>query len=174
MDFHFSHVYTLGQIIVQVNNLTCLWVDTISVTENEHVNLQKYVNYLVSKFTQNTYLVVIQFSWRALHLWTVTNWIHTPYLWHYFIIIYIMKVIRILALLQHIFVVFLNYGLQTNDRHILDNNLGSHGWLCKLVLLCIMYLSNNMSCFKMFFIIDRYVGAPGHGTYLVGGMNYGY
>ena len=58
LDFHLPHVYILGKIIVQVNYMKCLWVDTISLTGNSHVIMQKYVRYSVNKFTHDTYLGV--------------------------------------------------------------------------------------------------------------------
>ena len=112
LAFHLPRVYILGVVVFQVKNMTCLWVNTIILTENSHAIMQKDVRYLVNKFTHNTSLVVNMFLCRELRFSTLTNWNHPPYLWHNFIIIYLMKVIRMLALLRHIFVLFLNFFLQ--------------------------------------------------------------
>ena len=56
------------KIIVRVNGMTCLWVNTIILTENTHVIMQKYLRYSVNNFTHNTSLVVSQFLWRELRL----------------------------------------------------------------------------------------------------------
>ena len=52
LAFHLPHVYILGKIIVKVNDMTCLWDDTINLNANAHVIIQKYFRYLVNKFTQ--------------------------------------------------------------------------------------------------------------------------
>ena len=52
--------------IVQLNCMTCFWVDTIILTENSDTIMQKYVRYLVNKFTHNIYLVVSPFICREL------------------------------------------------------------------------------------------------------------
>ena len=44
--------------------MTCLRVDTISLTANEHVIIHKYVSYLLNKFAQNISLVISTFIWR--------------------------------------------------------------------------------------------------------------
>ena len=46
------------------------------------------------------------FLWRAFILSTLTNWNHQPYIWHNFILVYQIKVIKILVLLQEIFMLF--------------------------------------------------------------------
>ena len=102
----------LGVVVLQVKNMTCLWGDTIILTENSHAIMQKDVRYSVKKFTHNTSLVVSTFLCREFRFSTLTNWNHPPYLWQNFIIIYPMKVIRMLALLRHIFVLFFNFFLQ--------------------------------------------------------------
>ena len=57
-----SHMFTsLKKIIVQVNNMACLWVDTIYLTANAHMVMQKYVRYLENKFAHNNSLVVSPF-----------------------------------------------------------------------------------------------------------------
>ena len=106
LDFNFPHFYILWKIIVQLNGMKC-WVDTIILNTNEHVIIQKYARYLFKKFTHNTSLVVSQFIWRELHLSTLTNWNHPPYLWHIFILIYLMKFIRIIEQTNatHIFII---------------------------------------------------------------------
>ena len=95
---------SLGRIIVQVNGMKCLWADTISLTVNVKSVMQKYFRYLVKEFTHNPFLVVIPFIWRSLRLITLINWNHQPHLWQNFILIYMVKVLRILELMQHIFV----------------------------------------------------------------------
>ena len=112
LDFHLPHAYILGKIIVQVKDTKYLWFDTISLTTNAHVIMQNYVRYLVNKFTHNTSLFVSPFLWRYLHLSTLTNWNHPPHQREHFIIIYLMKVIRIRALLQQIFGFVLKRFLQ--------------------------------------------------------------
>ena len=37
LAFHLPYDYIFGKIIVQVNNMTCLWFETISLTKNIHV-----------------------------------------------------------------------------------------------------------------------------------------
>ena len=100
------------ETILKVKGMTCLWVDSISLTENAHMIMHKYVRYLVNKFTHNTYLVVSTFIWRGMRLYNLTNWNHPTYLWHDFVIIYLMKMIRVLALLWHILILFFNLFLQ--------------------------------------------------------------
>ena len=92
--------------------MICLWVETISLTENAHMITHKEPRYLLNKLTYNNYLVVSQFIWREFRLSTLTNWNHPPYLWHNFILVYTIKLIRMLALLWHIFVLFFNLFLQ--------------------------------------------------------------
>ena len=41
------------------------------------------------------------------------NWNHQPYLWHNSIPVYLMNIISVLTLLQHIFALFFNLLLQT-------------------------------------------------------------
>ena len=103
---------SLGKIIVQVNGITCLWVDKISFTANAHVIIEKYLRYLLNKFTQNNSLALIPFMWREFSLINLTNWNHPPYLLHNFILTYLMRVIRMLALLRHILVLLFNFFLQ--------------------------------------------------------------
>ena len=68
------HIFTYWEkIIVQVNSMTCLRVDTISLTAYAHVIMQKYDRYLLNTFTNNTSLVVSTFLWRELRLITLTN-----------------------------------------------------------------------------------------------------
>ena len=76
---------------------------------------------------------------------------HPPYLWNNFILVYMRKVIRIIALLWHILVFFFNFFLQKNHISIIDNHVGSHGLLRKTGSLCISYLSNIKSCSIMFY-----------------------
>ena len=102
----------LVKIMVQVKHIKCLWVDTITLTANAHVIMHKEVRYLVKKFTHNTSPVVSPFKWRELHLSTFKNWNHSPYPWKIFILVYLMKVIRMLTLLRHIFIFFFNLFLQ--------------------------------------------------------------
>ena len=45
LNFHLTHVYILGEIIVQVNDMTCLRVGEIILTANAHVIMQKDVRY---------------------------------------------------------------------------------------------------------------------------------
>ena len=66
--FHLPHVYILGKTGVQVNDMPCLWVDTISLTGKEHVIMDKYIRSLVNKLTHNTSLVVSPFIKRDLCL----------------------------------------------------------------------------------------------------------
>ena len=131
--------------------MTCLWVDIICLTENAHMIMQKYVSYLVKKFTRNTSLVVIPFLCSELRLRTLANWNHPPYLWKNPVIIYLMKVISMLALLLQIFVLFFNLFLQKMDIFILYNHMGSHRWLHKAVFLCIKSLSTIMYYFIFFY-----------------------
>ena len=101
------HMFTsLGKIIVQVNRMKYLWFNKISLTKNLHMIIQKYFSYWVDKFTHNTYLIVSPFLWRMLRLGTSTDWNHQPYLWNNLILIYLIKVISIIELLQHIFILF--------------------------------------------------------------------
>ena len=60
----------------------------------------------------NNSLVLSPSIWRELRLNTLTNWKHPPYLWHNFNLIYLMKVVSMIALPWHIFVFFLNLFLQ--------------------------------------------------------------
>ena len=64
IGFFFHMFISLGKIILQVNSITCLWVDTIILTENSHVIMQKDVSYLVKNFAHNNYLVVSPFLLR--------------------------------------------------------------------------------------------------------------
>ena len=134
---------------MQIDDMTCLWVIKISLTANVHMILHKYVN----KFTPNTYLVVSLFQSRDLRLITLTNWNYPTYLWQNFILIYLMKVIRMLSLLQQIFVLFFSFSYKTNDISILDNHVESHGWFRKVVLFWISYLSTIISCVQFYIII---------------------
>ena len=86
----FLYFYILGKIIVQVNNMTCLWVDTLILTVDKGMIIQKYVRYLVSNFTNNNYLGISTFLWKEFYLSNLTNWNHPPYLWRHLIIIYLM------------------------------------------------------------------------------------
>ena len=88
-----------------------------------------------------------------------------------FIIIHLITVIRMIALLQHIFTLFFNFFLKINYGSVLDNHVGLHWWFSKASLLCISYVYIIMSCFKISIIVDISVGAPGRGKYLVDGMN---
>ena len=54
---------------------------------------------------------------------------------------------------------------------MLDNHVGSHGWLYKAVSLRNSYLSTMMYCFRISIIIDISVVSPGHGKYVVDGLN---
>ena len=117
---------------------------------NAHVIMQIYFRYLVNKFTHNTSLVVIIFLFRELRLSTLTNWDHPPYLWQNSILIFLMKVIRMLALLWHIFVFFFDFFLQNKNSSIIDNHVGPHAWLSNAVSFFISYLSTSMSCFRIF------------------------
>ena len=112
------------KIIVQVNYMTCLVVDKISLTDNSHMIMHKDVSYLVNKFTHNTSMVVSLFLWRELRLITLTNLNHSPCLWHNFILIYMMKVMVMLSLPRHIFVFFFNF-LRKNKWYL--NSWQSYG-----------------------------------------------
>ena len=74
-------------------------------------------------------------------------------------------------MMQHIFLLFFKFFLQKNDRSILDKYVGSHIWLRKAVSLCVIYFSTLIYCFGIFIIVDRALGAPGHGKYVVDGLN---
>ena len=63
-----TNIYILGDIIVQVNDMACLWVDTISLTENVYVIMYKDIKYLVNKFTHNISLVLSTCLWRKWRL----------------------------------------------------------------------------------------------------------
>ena len=160
-------------IIAQGNTLTCLWVDTISLTSNLHVILQKYVRYLVNKYTHDISLVLGSFLLRKLRFITLTNWNNPPYLWHNFILSYPMKVIRMLAQMQQIFVFFYNFFLQNkwylqyrqpcgNTKIVLQSSI---------VAKSAIYL---LSCLSLAFsiIIDKSLGAPIHGKYVADVLNY--
>ena len=102
------HMFTsLERILVQENDMTCLWVDTISLAENTHMIIQKDVRYLVKQFTHNTSLVVSPFLWSDLRLSTLTNWNHSLYQWHNFIVSYLIKYIIMISLLRHILLLLL-------------------------------------------------------------------
>ena len=88
------------------------WVNTVILTENTHAIMQKDVRYLVRKFNHNTSLVVSPFILGKFRLSTWTNWNHPLYLWHNFILAYLLKVVRMLALLRQISPFFFNYFLQ--------------------------------------------------------------
>ena len=111
---------SLEKTNLQVNTIICLWINTISLTWNEHVVTQKDVRYLVKKFNNNNSQILSPFLWRELRLSTLKNLNHPPYLWQNLIIIYLMKGIRMLALLRHIFVLSFNLFLQ--------NKWYSHSW----------------------------------------------
>ena len=128
--------------------MTYLWSNVIILTANEHVIMKKDARYLLKKFTQNTSTVVSKFLLRELRLGTLINWNHPPYIWQFFILIYLMKAIRMLELRWHMFIFFFNLFLQKGwYLHFFDNRVGSPGWSHKSVLLWIGYLSTKMSCF---------------------------
>ena len=131
--------------------MKCLWCDTVSLTENTHVIMQKYVRYLLNKFTHNNYLVVSTFLWKELRLSNLTSSKHPAHLWNNLILIYLRKVIRILALLWHILILSLNFFLQKNDSSILVNHMGSRGWLHKELSLRIYCFSAIISCFRVLY-----------------------
>ena len=79
---------------------------------NTHLIMQKYVRYLVKKSTHNNSLVFSSFLWRDFLLSTLTYWNHQPDLCHNLVLVYLIKLIRILALMQHILVSFINFFLQ--------------------------------------------------------------
>ena len=106
------YMFTSSKIIVQLNSICFCWVDTIRLTENEYMIIQKNVRYLMNKFTHIAYLVASPFLWRELHFSILTNWNHPPYLWYNLILIYLIKVIVILALMQHIFILLFDSFLQ--------------------------------------------------------------
>ena len=134
LAFRLSHVYILGKIIVQVNDTTCLQVYTISLTENEHVIIQKDIMYLVNKFTHNTSLVVSPFLRRDLRLINLTDWNNPPYLWHNFILIFSDESDQDDSTTATSFCILLQFLLtKNNDSSIIDNHVVSHGWLCKEV-----------------------------------------
>ena len=103
---------SVGKIIVHVNDMICLWVDTISLTKSFHMIIPKYVRYAVNMFNHNNSLVASPFLWRELHLIYLTNRNHSPHLWNNFICMYLMKVISMLALLRHKILSFFNFFLQ--------------------------------------------------------------
>ena len=123
----------------------------ISLTANVHMIIHKDVRYLVTKFTHNTYLVVSPFLWREFCLRTLTKWNHPINPWHNFILVYLMKLVSMIALMQHIFLLFFNFSYKRNDSSILDNHVVSHVWLRKSVSLCIRYLSTIISCFVILY-----------------------
>ena len=49
--------------------------------------------------------------------------------------------------------------------------MGSHGWLQKLVSLCISSLSNIIYLFSLSIIIDGALESPGYGKYVVDGLS---
>ena len=107
------HMFTsLEKSIFQVKKNDIFWVDTMSLTKNTHLVIQKYVRYWVNNSTNNNYLVVSPFIWITLSLSNLLNLNHQPHLWHNFILIYMEKVITMLALLQHIFVLLFYSFLQ--------------------------------------------------------------
>ena len=99
LTFNLLHVYIIGKIILQVNSMTCLCVNTIITTGYSHVITQKNVWQWVKKFNIIIYIFVSPCIWRGLRSSTLINWNHKPYLWHNLILIYQMKVINIIALL---------------------------------------------------------------------------
>ena len=112
MAFNLPHVYIIGKnhFADQWHYMFVSWHNKFEW--NKHVIIQKDVRYLVNKFTHNTSLVVSPFLWTELLLITSIFFNNTPYLWHNFIIIYLIKVIRILALLRQIFLFFLKFFLK--------------------------------------------------------------
>ena len=73
-ELSINHQFTyLGVIIVQANGMKCVWVDTISLTKNSHMIMQRDVRYSVNKFTQNTYIYASTFLWRALQIKTINH-----------------------------------------------------------------------------------------------------
>ena len=54
-----------GGIFVQLNYITCLWVEKIILSSNAHVIMQKDVRYWVKKITHNTFLIVSPFISRG-------------------------------------------------------------------------------------------------------------
>ena len=86
---------SLEKIIVQVNGMTCLWVNIISKNVNTHVIIQKDLRLWSNKLTIIISMVVSQFLWRVLRLINLTNWGHQLYPWHNFILVYHIKVVAI-------------------------------------------------------------------------------
>ena len=91
------------------------WFDTIRLTANAQVIINKDIRYLVNKFTHNTSPVVSTFLWKESRLRTLTNWNHPQYLWPNFILMYPMKLISMLSLMQYIFVFFFILSLQNKQ-----------------------------------------------------------
>ena len=163
--FIFRMFTSLEEIIVQVSGMACLWVDTISVTSDLRLIMQKYFRNLVKKFTYNTSLVVIPFLLGVLRFITLPNLINQTYLRQNFILIHLMKLIIMLALLEHIFT---SSSVPSYKRFIAsllttiwypkDGCANKYHCESDIYLLSCIYL-------EPIIIIDRSFGAPGHGKY---------
>ena len=140
--------------------MICLWVDTISLTSNAPVIMHKDVRCLVNKFTHNTSLVVIPYLWIELILISLKNRNHPPYLWQNLILFYLIKVIKMLALMTK---QILPPYLKTMWYH-------TCGCANKYRFVPAIYL---LSCLALWFsiIIEIAVVKPGHVKDVVDGLN---
>ena len=95
-----------------------------------------------------------------------------PYLCHNFILVYLIKVIRMLALLRHILVFFFNLFLQKKG-HL-------HSWQpCGItqmvaqssIVVHQVFTYDHLLHYNISIIIEWEVGAPGHEKYMVDDLN---
>ena len=67
-----------------------------------------------------------------------------------------------------------NYYYKINDRHILDNHVGSHIWFGKSVSCASAIYLPSLLALEFSIIVDKSLGASWHGKYVAGGLNYRY
>ena len=100
--FLIFHMFTsLRKINFQLNGMTCLWLDKISLTANAQVSTRKYLVYLVKIFTHNNSLVLNYIYIEGVALDQFKFFKPST-------LVYLVKVIRMKSLLQHIFILSFN------------------------------------------------------------------
>ena len=65
-----------------------------------------------------------------------------------------------------------NYYYKINDRHILDNHVGSHIWFGKSVSCASAIYLPSLLALEFSIIVDKSLGASWHGKYVAGVLNY--
>ena len=147
LDFDFPHIYIFeknnwagklnGMFVLQHNDIG--WKCTRDYAEILQVlNEQVHSQYFSSCESISIEVVTLEHSEKLKpSTIIIAN----------FILVYLMKVIRVLAIIRYIFLFSPNILLQKNDNSIFDEHVGPHRWLRKAVSFLFNYLITIMSCF---------------------------